>query len=259
MTLRKADFIAGPLMTIVLLGASGPSLADDREWIVTPYLWGADTSLDMLVRDDPVFSGDLDFSDLVDKLDFAFQIHVETRKDGLGFFFDGTLLETSDDIQSSAAPPLPGSTTIDTGAEVTILEAGGFYRPSGQPYGFDMMLGVRSIDLDIDVTLTPPSPLDARVIDGSASLVDGFIGLRYSAPLGGNWVVSLRGDVGAGDSDLTYNLSGLLGYGFGADDRYTLLFGYRHFTVEYEESDGGFPIEVDMTMSGPELGFAFRF
>jgi hypothetical protein len=37
------------------------------------------------------------------------------------------------------------------------------------------------------------------------------------------------------------------------------LFGYRHFTVEYEESDGGVPIEVDMTMSGPELGLAFRF
>jgi hypothetical protein len=243
---------------IVLLGASSASVADDREWIVTPYLWGADTSLDMLVRDDPVFSGDLDFSDLVDKLDFAFQIHVETRKDGFGLFFDGTVLETSDGIQRSAAP-LPGSTTIDTGADLTILEVGGFYRPSGQPYGFDMMLGVRSIDLDIDLTLTPPSPLPVRNIDGSASLLDGFVGLRYSAPLGGNWLVIVRGDVGTGDSDLSYNLSGLLGYRFGADDRYSLLFGYRHFTVEYEESDGSVPVEVDMTMSGPELGFAFRF
>ena len=246
---------AGAIFTL----AAGPADAQEREWLVVPYLWGADTSLDALVRDDEVYGGDLDFSDLVDKLDFALQLHVETRKDRFGLMFDLTYLETSDSFTSPANPPLPGGTVLATESDLTIFEAGGFYRPSAESFGWDLLFGVRAIDVNADLTLTPPGPFEPRVLDGSSSLTDGFAGVRYSAMAGNNWLLSLRGDVGAGDSDLAWNVVGLLGYVFGENDRYNLMFGYRHFALEYDDHSDGVPVEIDMTMSGPQGGFAFRF
>lgn len=244
---------------LLCLLAAAQASAQDREWIVVPYLWGANTSLDVIVRDDPVYEGDLKFSDLVDKLDVAFQLHVETRKNRFGLLFDLTYLETSDSFTSNANPPLPGSTVLDAKADLTILEAGGFYRPSGEPFGLDILFGVRAIDIGADLTLTPPDPFETRSLSGSTSLTDGFAGLRYSARTGDNWLVTLRGDVGAGDSDLALNAVALLGYVFGDKDKYNLLFGYHYLALEFIDDGDGLPVEVDMTMSGPQLGFAFRF
>ena len=258
-TTMRTDKTASLVALAGALMLGGPADAEDREWIVAPYLWGADTSLDVLVRNDPVFSGDLDFSDLVDKLELALQLHVETRRDSFGLLFDVTYLETSDALGIDATPVLPASTTVSTGADMMMLEVGGFYRASGKAFGLDLLLGVRTIDLDVDVEIVPPTPLNPRTVDGSASLVDGFLGLRYLVPLGDRWLLTLRGDAGAGDSDLSWNASALFGYCFGENDRFNVLLGYRHFAVEYDTTDQGLPIEVDMSMSGPQLAFAFRF
>jgi len=239
--------------------AGNPPAAEQREWIIVPYLWGADTSLDLLVEDDPVFGGALDFADLVDKLDLALQVHVETRKNKFGLLFDLTYLETSDRFVSPANPPLPGGTELVTDGDLTIIEAGMFYRPSGDAWGWDALFGVRAMDVGADLTLTPPSPLTPRELNGSKSLTDGFVGVRYVGELGEKWFVSLRGDAGAGDSDLSWNLVGLLGYRFGNSGKYSLLFGYRHFAVEFDDTRDGLPVGVDLSMSGPEAGFAFRF
>lgn len=255
----KASTLAGIVALVGATLSGNPVCAQDREWIVAPYLWGAGTSLDVLVRDDPVYGGDLDFSDLVDKLDLALQLRVETRKDTFGLLFDLTYLETSDSLEIDATASLPVSTTVSTSADMTMLEAGGYYRASGEPYGLDVLFGVRAIDLDVGVGIVPPSPLNPRTIDGSASLVDGFAGLRYLAPLGDRWLLTLRGDVGAGDSDLSWNAIAQIGYQFGKNDKFVVLFGYRHFAVEYEMTDRGLPIEIDMSMSGPQVAFAFRF
>lgn len=258
MCTRELSAALAVAMAVGFLLGGHSAAAQDREWIVVPYLWGADTSLDLLVMDDPVYEGDLDFSDLVDKLDFAFQLHVETRKDRLGLLLDFTYLDTSDGFTSSATP-LPGDTRVDTSADLTILEVGGFYRPSGDAYGWDLLLGARAIDVNAELTLTPPAPLTSRQLDGSKSLTDGFAGLRYVGSIGDNWFVTLRGDAGAGGSDLSLNLVALFGYQFGANGQYSVLAGYRHFDLEFEDSNDGVPVEVDMTMSGPQLGFAFRF
>ena len=142
---------------------------------------------------------------------------------------------------------------------MTLFEAGGFYRASGERYGIDFLFGIRYFDLGADLTLTPPAPLGRRVVDGSSTLTDGFVGFRYIAPVGESWLFSVRGDAGTGDSDLSLNASAQLGYRFGDDDRYNFLIGYRHLSIEYDETDMFLPVEVDMSMSGPMLGFAFRF
>ena len=67
----KTNRISSLLVLAGTLAAGSPAGAQEREWIVAPYLCGADTSLDVLVRDDPALGGALSFSDFVDKLDVA--------------------------------------------------------------------------------------------------------------------------------------------------------------------------------------------
>lgn len=249
-------------LVVWCLGASAESaVAQEWEWVVAPYVWASDTSVDVFVNNEPVFGADLSFSDLIDKIDMALQLHVEGRRDKFGFFLDLTYLDLGETTTTPANPPLPGDTVIDTDIELTMIEAGGTYWPSGELSGLSLLLGVRVIDLGVDVIITPPSPspLSGTRVQSSVTLTDGFAGLRYVAPLGQRWILTLRGDAGAGDSDLTWNASAILGYQFGKNNRYNMLLGYRHLVIEFEDNIDGVRVEVEQTMSGPEVGFAFRF
>jgi hypothetical protein len=245
----------------VLAGASLVALpqlaaAEDWEWTVVPYLWGAATEVDVTLPSGEDVGSELDFSGLLDKLDFAAQVHFEGRRDQLGFFADVTYLGTSDDTLTPPRPILPGGATVETDADTWLVEGGGFFRLSGDTLGLDLLLGVRMVDLDLSIDITPPEPLEGDFSSSTSStLYDGFVGLRYTTDFAGNWLFSLRGDVGTGDTDLSYNFAGTVGYRFGEDNRFGVLLGYRHLVLELK--DNGF--EVDQTMSGPQLGFLAQF
>ena len=259
-TVRQAGTITIGILTLALGAAANPAQAEEWEWMLVPYLWGEDTSLDVSINDEPVIGGDLSFSDLLDKLDFAFQLHFEGRRGKAGFFADFTTLSLSDSKLTEGRPLLPDGTQIDTEIDVILFEAAGFYRPSGASHGLDVLLGVRVTDLDFELGITIPPPIDDSTRAGvSETFTDGFAGLRYSMPLGENWMLALRGDVGAGDSELVWNASAYFGYLFGQRDQFGILFGYRHMDVEYESFNNGSKITVDQTMSGPAAGFGFRF
>ena len=101
-------------------------------WSVTPYIWASDTSLDLTVEDRDINGGvKIPFSDLLDVLDTAFQIHVEGGKGKWSSFIDLTLLETSDTIDR----PL---LTIQTNNKQTLLDAVAVYWPqcAGPQFNF---------------------------------------------------------------------------------------------------------------------------
>lgn len=141
-----------------------------------------------------------------------------------------------------------------------MYEIGGFFRPSGGTHGLDLLFGARIIDLDMVLDITLPGPLMlSTTVTSSNSFTDGFAGLRYQAPFAERWSFTLRGDAGAGDSELAWNTSALLGYHVGKQRQNIILFGYRHMEIELEDSSSGLLVQTDLTMSGPIVGFAFRF
>ena len=89
---------------VAILSAFGAaeSFAQQNEsiqWSVTPYFWASDTKLDLSVQDTDINGGiEIPFSDLLDILDTAVQVHVEGGKGNWSTFFDITYLETSDTI-----------------------------------------------------------------------------------------------------------------------------------------------------------------
>ena len=117
---------------------------------------------------------------------------------------------------------------------------------------------IRLIDLDIEADVTVPPPIDAATrLETSGTFTDGMVGVRYNGPIGENWLFLVRGDISAGDTDGTWNALGGFGYKFGRDDRYAVLFGYRHMAIEIEEESAGRKIENELTMSGPIVAFSF--
>ena len=259
-TVRLPVAIALGALTLALGAVTSPAQAEDWEWMLVPYLWAEDTSLDVSINDEPVIGGDLSFSDLLDKLDFAFQLHFEGRRGKAGFFADFTTMSTSDTQIRDGGILLPDGTQLDTSNDTILFEAAGFYRPSGASHGLDVLLGVRVTDMEADLTITVPTPPPGPLTGGlSETYTDGFAGLRYIAPLGESWAFAIRGDIGAGDSELAWNASAYLDFHFGQRDQFGIIFGYRHLDVEYEDTVDGTKVTVDMTMSGPAAGFAFRF
>ena len=259
-TSRKAKLFTIALMVTGLCTVTSPATADDWEWSVTPYLWASDIGIDVFVHDEPIIGSDIAFSDIFDKLEVAFPIHVEVHREKLGIFLDVMYINLGDTQTTVADPPLPDDTVVGSDLKQLLFEAGGFYRPSGGTHGLDVLFGVRVIDFDmtIDFSLPAPSTVTSQV-SSAKTFTDGFIGLRYSAPLGERTSFAIRGDAGSGGSELTWNASALLGYTIGKKRQNRILIGYRHMEIELKDSRNSLPVESNVTMSGPITGFMIRF
>ena len=259
---------AAAAITLAVLTPLAAAAQDGWSWEVMPYLWGAAMTLDAEVNDEPAFGGEASFSDLVDKLDFAGQVHFEGRAGKGGFLIDATFMSLSD--RNAVAPEGPGigpggGPELDLGSstDLTLLDLAGTFRPKGPQHGLDVIAGARFIEVDstVDFTLatTPRRMPPSTRLGIDESYTDAFIGVRYGAPIGESWRVVARGDIGGGDTDGHWNASLLFGWSFGQDDRYSLLFGWRHFELEVEADDRGVQVENEITMDGPLVGFRFGF
>jgi hypothetical protein len=208
---------------LVLLAASclHPAQADEWEWMVAPYVWAASIGTDQSTRRPPPESG-TDFSDIIDKIDGAFQIHIEGQGERFGMFTDFTYLSLADDKDFARV-----STSSDLDSR--LFELAGVWSPGeGRLKDLEIFGGLRYIDVYLGV------------------------GARYTWPFGERWRLTLRGDGSFGDTDGAWNASAVGQYQveYGA-----WLFGYRYLSVELEDADH----KVDITMNGVMVGFGFIF
>jgi len=84
---------------LLLMMAPALSAADNAEWLVAPYLWVSDITLDQ----SSVVSGNISASDLLDKTDSAGMIRMEAALNRGGFTVDYLWLGVSE----GASIPLP--------------------------------------------------------------------------------------------------------------------------------------------------------
>jgi hypothetical protein len=231
------------------------------EWTIAPYLWGAGVSLDVDANGNPVLGGDASFKDLLHKLDIGGMLHFEARHGKAGLLADALYISLSDQSHSSGNPPIPNGTMVDTHLTMGIYELGGFYRPGGRSRGFDILFGGRLVDVNQDSDVTFPGPLGVMTtIGGSKNYVDAFAGVRTSVAMGRRWDFIARGDVAAGGTDFTWNAVASFGFKFDKAGKYTLTAGYRAMHLDLgQTTDGGTEVTSKMTLSGPVLGFLFRF
>src|SRR4249919_3048799 len=90
------------------------------------------------------------------------------------------------------------------------------------------------------------------IVDTGDTLTDFMLGVRYTFAFGRNWGLTLRGDGSWGDSDGTWNASALAQYHL---QHGSWAFGYRYLDVNLKPNGN----RVSINMSGPVVGYAFRF
>jgi hypothetical protein len=250
MNLGKRHLLA-PLVSVLMLAPALAS-ADDPEWLLAPYGWLSDVSLDQ--SSGP--GGSISASDLLDITDTAGMIRMEAAWKHWGFTVDYVFLDAAQSRDFSLPGPLLPDVNVLASIDVGLLELGGFYRPSGADSGVDYLFGVRRTSVE-KVLLLTPSDGETERFGSEPEFTDVFVGARYLHRFNDNWDMSLRGDLGFGDSEGTVNLLAQIGYRF--NTTFALNLGYRHLTFEYRENVGAQFETTDIELSGPLLGLVFRF
>ncbi len=229
------------------------SVADDAEWLVAPYIWGTHVTLGQ--SSGP--GGSISASDLLDKADAVGMIRVEVARNRWGLTLDYLFLGVSDSRVVPVPSPPPTNISVIAELDTNIVELGGFFRPSGSDSGVDYLFGFRNIDVEKTLLLTPSGGGPTERFDSDSSFTDVFAGARFLHRFNDNWGLTLRGDLSFGDSEGTINLIASVGYRF--NKTFALNLGYRHLEIEFEDDDSGVAETTDIEMSGPLLGFLFRF
>lgn len=178
-------------------------------------------------------------TNILDKLDAGFQGHYEGSGERWGLGVDFTYLKLKDERQAD----------ITTMTKATLTDLFGFYRVINN---FHVLAGARLADLNIK--LTNPGQADA---EGDRSLADVYAGGRLILPLSDSWSASLRGDVGAGDSDLVWNAVAVLNWDITRS--IAMRGGYRWLNYELEKENDPLESKLDMRLEGPFMGVGFRW
>jgi hypothetical protein len=239
-------------LLLLLLLAPPVSVAAETEWLVAPYIWLSDITLDQSSG----VSGGISASDLLDKTDSAGMIRIEAARNRWGFTADYLWVGLSESVTIPLPPPFLGF-GLNAELDVSIFELGGFFRPSGSDSGIDYLFGLRNINVDKTLIAIPPLGGPAQRFDGDSDFTDVFGGARYLHRINDNWDLNLRGDYSFGDSEGTWNLLAGIGYRF--NKTFALNLGYRHLAIEFEDNVSGGVETTDIELSGPLLGFLFRF
>ncbi len=222
---------------------------DGWEWVVAPYLWGSSVRTDLRTDRLPSGGGSLQtsFGDIVDKLDGAFQIHVDGQRDRFGMFADFTYLGLADELD------LPNARLVSD-QDTRLFEIAAVWNPNeGRFRGLEVFAGLRYFDVDLTVRITPADPLASPfTVDASETYSDLMLGARYHWALSERWRLTLRGDGSLGDTEGTWNTSAVFGY---RTNRGAWLLGYRYLDIALEPGNN----EVDSTMHGPLVGYGFVF
>ena len=256
---RAAVAIATSLVAFGLFGSSVCGVAVAQEviaeagrtgwhWRVTPYLWGSDIKTDITFPGGQEIGGTARFDDILDKLELGGMVHVEGQRGTWGMFFDATYLSLSDDA-------IRGPITVDSELDTGLYELALTYTPGGSRGPFTAFAGARIVDLSLELTFTAavfPEPI-RRTSD--KSFTDFMVGGRYVHSFNDHWILSFRGDIGAGDTESSWNALAAIGWRFGSDLDNAVMLGWRHMDAEVEEEGR----QTDVTFDGPVVGVLFSF
>ena len=211
------------------------------QYEITPYLWAASFSGTTATggEESPPIDSDYSFFSL-DNLDGVASATFTARGQQWGFLFDFLKVAFEDTFLDESF--LETTTRL----EGLVAEFAGTYHPKSVDY-LDIIAGIRHQDIDVELTILN------RTADGSVDWYDPFIGLIYARPLSKRFHMSLRGDIGGGQSDLATNVEAMFRYQF--NKMFSAKLGYRYLKVQFTDSD----FIYDVSLDGLLLGLGIRF
>lgn len=209
-------------------------------------------------------SAESDPGKYLSKLKSVFMGSLEARRGAWSFLADATYLNLGDlksKIRSISGPtglvtiPIDAGTRSDLKGFIGTFESG--YTVMQTPDArADVVAGVRYASLKTKLDWQLSGPTGGLAAEGGVEttkdFLDGVVGVRGSANLGGNWDFRYYVDAGAGSSRFTWQALAGVGYRFSWGDA---VLGYRHLSYDFHNDR---PIS-DVRFSGPQLEVGFKF
>ena len=245
-------------VAMLVLGCS--TLAAETEYDLSVYVW-VPTTEGELGFDIPS-SGDkiqVDPSELLQDLQMAGMLGFGAHKDRWSFLLDAIYLDLGDTNQSSVPLRVGSGLDLQVGTEFELKGwiagiAGDYHVIQSERADFGVVFGARYLSFDTDLTLQIDGPLPPQLPtehhSQKSELLDGIVGVR--GHYGRKWYWSYYLDVGAGDSDLTWQAMTGFGYRWNWGDFFAV---YRY--LKYDEGEPG--LLTDLSLGGPAVGVKFRF
>lgn len=222
----------------------------EEAWVfeLTPYFWAAGVRSAVNLGVLGTQTMDIPVSNLLSALDFGLMGTFEARKGRWGALVDVQYVKLGTSSPSTIGP----FGNVDMKYEQQLWTFAGFYRVADDSVVVDVLGGARYIHVNTDVTLPTASLLQGPTLQTSDGWWDGIVGARVQVPLNPQWSLIGYADVGAGGSDLSWQVIAGATYRFSKNT--SLKFGYRYFKFERDSA----PV-TKASMDGPYIGVGVRF
>lgn len=147
---------------------------------------------------------------------------------------------------------LAGAMAEGPGAELdlSMIEVDGGYRLNE---ALEIVVGARGWQYDA-VVITGGGP-----VEGDRSWTDPLIGARLTLPLGAQWELITRADIGGFGVGSEFAWHATVATTWNISESFGVLFGYRIFDVDLDDDDGGEEVSADLQHSGPAIGVSITF
>lgn len=265
----KKTIGAVSLAAALLPAAVSADSGDSWEFGGAVYGWLPDISGTTQFPDGSNGEFTLPIDTILDNLKFTFQGSLDARKGNWGMFTDVIYMDLGNskgNIRdgSIGEVEIPVDVTAKVSLDMTswIWTTAGYYRVlETSKSSLDLLAGARYIDVEQILKITIDGDIGDQPLPGrngkavvGGSNWDAIIGLRGRLGLGqdGSWFLPYYLDVGTGDSDITWQALGGIGYAFGWGE---LIGVYRYMDYDL---DGKGPMK-DMNFSGPAIGAVWRW
>ena len=228
-----------------------PAMAEeDWQYTGTFYGWlpGITTTVETPLGD---VEADVEFSDILEKLDFAFLAAVEARKGRLALVGDLQYF----DLGAQASPGTAAINTVDIDSKITVLGGYALYDVSdNSDTRIELGGGLRFYDAKFDTTI---SGANALSLSDEGNWADAVLSARVTHAFNEDWFGVAYADVGGfglgNSSDLTWQA--YVGAGYRLNDSWSAIAGFRHLMFE-RDFDGRM---VTSNVGGPVIGFQKQF
>ena len=212
---------------------------------------------------------DVSADTIIDNLKFTFMGTFEAQKGAWGMFTDILYLDVGGSKSQTrdvgiGRVDLPAGVTADLSLDVkgTVWTLAGSYRAMSTPEAnLDAFAGARMISVkenlgwDFSANVGPiVGPGRQGSSEAKITNWDAIIGAKGRIAFGSRreWFVPYYVDVGTGESDLTWQAIGGIGYAFSWGE---VLAAWRYLDYKFKS---GKKIE-DLNFNGPAIGVAFRW
>ena len=256
--------LANTVFTVLISGVLAIQVAaadaqDDSGWEfkATGYLWVSTLEAELPTGEDI----EIDFDTIVDNLDIALMGGLTAHNGKWGLYTDLVYMDLEDDENNQVSipvGPLDISRDVDVDVELKswiVNLAGAYTLINDESHQLDVLVGVRYLWLDMSVSLQDDGPIvgGKEFLSADDQVFDAIVGVNGRYALNENWYIPYRFDIGAGESDLTWNALGGVGYRFGWGD---VIAGYRYLHYDFGSD---FELLADLDVHGPLIAAQWHF